>query len=150
MPGCCLCSHDMKSRLCPPSGPCACAFFVACLPRRPLGACKDSEEARSRKQNYKKLSTLLDLCVSSLRRGHANLLCIVPILTDDPRRESEIQMSSATKVLFCCLSALTPLRKDDTHKSRSVLHLFANLVASNCLHGIKFTNACCTKHLSHR
>ena len=33
--------------------------------------------------------TLLDLCVSSLRRGHANLLCIVPMLTDDPRRESE-------------------------------------------------------------
>ena len=32
--------------------------------------------------------TLLDLCVSSLRRGHANILCIVPILTDDPRRES--------------------------------------------------------------
>ena len=37
---------------------------------------------------HKKLVTLLDLCVSSLRRGHANLLCIVPILTDDPRRES--------------------------------------------------------------
>ena len=37
----------------------------------------------------KKLFTLLDLCVSSLRRGHANLLCIVPILTDDPRRESK-------------------------------------------------------------
>ena len=36
----------------------------------------------------KKLVTLLDLCVSSLRRGHANLLCIVPILTDDPRRGS--------------------------------------------------------------
>ena len=34
------------------------------------------------------LFRLLDLCVSSLRRGHANLLCIVPILTDDPRRES--------------------------------------------------------------
>ena len=29
----------------------------------------------------KKMVTLLDLCVSSLRRGHANLLCIVPILT---------------------------------------------------------------------
>ena len=27
--------------------------------------------------------TLLDLSVSSLRRGHANLLCIVPILTGD-------------------------------------------------------------------
>ena len=39
--------------------------------------------------NAKKLFTLLDLCVSSLRRGHANLLCIVPILTDDPRRESK-------------------------------------------------------------
>ena len=40
-------------------------------------------------QVQKKLFTLLDLCVSSLRRGHANLLCIVPILTDDPRRESK-------------------------------------------------------------
>ena len=39
----------------------------------------------------KKFDTLLDLCVSSLRRGHANLLCIVPILTDDPRRESEME-----------------------------------------------------------
>ena len=36
----------------------------------------------------KKSSTLLDLCVSSLRRGHANLLCIVPILTDVPRKDS--------------------------------------------------------------
>ena len=35
--------------------------------------------------------TLLDLCVSSLRRAHANLHCIVPIVTDDPRRESNIQ-----------------------------------------------------------
>ena len=34
------------------------------------------------------LFTLLDLRVSSLRRGHANILCIVPILTDDPRSES--------------------------------------------------------------
>ena len=42
-----------------------------------------------RHKQFEKLFTLLDLCVSSLRRGHANLLCIVPILTDDPRRESE-------------------------------------------------------------
>ena len=27
------------------------------------------------------LEPFLDLCVSSLREGHANLLCIVPILT---------------------------------------------------------------------
>ena len=38
----------------------------------------------------KQFSTLLDLCDTSLRRGHANLLCIVPILTDDPRRESTL------------------------------------------------------------
>ena len=30
----------------------------------------------------KKVVPFLDICVSSLRRGHANLLCIVPILTD--------------------------------------------------------------------
>ena len=35
-----------------------------------------------------RLFTLFDVYVSSLRRGHANLLCIVPVLTDDPRRES--------------------------------------------------------------
>ena len=34
-----------------------------------------------------KMFTLLDLCGSSLRWGHANLLCIVPMSTDDPRRE---------------------------------------------------------------
>ena len=34
------------------------------------------------------LFTLLELCVSSLRRGHANILRIAPMLTDDPRRES--------------------------------------------------------------
>ena len=43
---------------------------------------------------FKKMFTLLDLCVSSLRRGHAKLLCIVPILTDDPRRESERKVDS--------------------------------------------------------
>ena len=31
---------------------------------------------------------LLDLCVSSSRRGHADLLCIVPISTNDPRMDS--------------------------------------------------------------
>ena len=46
------------------------------------------EHARLIMVGCNKLVTLLDLCVSSLRRGHANLLCIVPILTDDPRRES--------------------------------------------------------------
>ena len=38
---------------------------------------------------YCGMFTLLDLCVSTLQRGHANIICIVTILTDDPRRESE-------------------------------------------------------------
>ena len=50
------------------------------------------------------LCTLLDLCVSSLRRGHANLLCIVPILTDDPRRESMVCLWMLS--LFSVSSAL--------------------------------------------
>ena len=37
--------------------------------------------------HLKQLFTLLDLCVSSLRRGHGNLLCIVPSLPGDPRRD---------------------------------------------------------------
>jgi hypothetical protein len=44
------------------------------------------------------LFTLLDLCVSSLRRGHANLLCIIPILTDDPRSESEKSLAGETHI----------------------------------------------------
>ena len=37
---------------------------------------------------YSILFTLIDLCVSSLRRAHDNIICIVPIVTDDPRRDS--------------------------------------------------------------
>ena len=48
----------------------------------------------------KKIDTLLDLCVSSLRRGHANLLCVVPILSDDPRRESVTLARCGIRV--CC------------------------------------------------
>ena len=36
----------------------------------------------------KTLEPFLELCVSSLRRGHANLLCIVPILSDVRRQDS--------------------------------------------------------------
>lgn len=41
-----------------------------------------------KKKNEKKFGPFLDLCVSSLRRGHANLLCIVPILSDVPEGTS--------------------------------------------------------------
>jgi len=58
------------------------------------------------KEPPKKLFTLLDLCVSSLRRGHANLLCIVPILTDDPRRESEIERRFVRRIVSRELDSL--------------------------------------------
>ena len=53
-----------------------------------LSKCTEVNHARivpnnllaNRWRGDKKLCTLLDLCVSSLRRGHANLLYIVPIL----------------------------------------------------------------------
>ena len=54
---------------------------------------------------YYKLFTLLDLCVSSLRRGHANLLCIVPSLTDDPPRESK----GAQTLLVCVRVSATTI-----------------------------------------
>ena len=66
---------------------------------RPSGGTQQMDAGRIREDTKpgraKKLFTLLDLCVSSLRRGHANLLCIVPILTDDPRRESRRQWETA-------------------------------------------------------
>ena len=60
-----------------------------CRRQRGGGGSNGKQKKRTREPRAKKLVTLLDLCVSSLRRGHANLLCIVPILTDDLRRESE-------------------------------------------------------------
>ena len=56
---------------------------------RPSGEMRNAPVSSGRCQ-VKKFGTLLDLCVSSLRRGHANLLCIVPILPDVPRRESSM------------------------------------------------------------
>lgn len=40
------------------------------------------KQRKVREKEKKKLGPLLELCVSSLRRGHTNLLCIVPILSD--------------------------------------------------------------------
>ena len=47
------------------------------------------------------LFTILDLFVSSLRRGHANIIGIVPNIMDDPRRESR-----PYKMLCLCISTL--------------------------------------------
>ena len=44
---------------------------------------------RSLQNLAKKLWYFLDFCVSSMHWGHANLLCIVPILSDARRRKEE-------------------------------------------------------------
>ena len=49
----------------------------------------------------------LDLCVSSLRRGHANLLCIVPILTVDSRRSTETKLHFGLQILIILALNLT-------------------------------------------
>ena len=58
------------------------------------------------KELPKKLFTLLDLCVSSLRRGHANLLCIVPILSYEtvftPLEHSRLHTGPLARALRPC------------------------------------------------
>ena len=49
----------------------------------------------------KKFGPFLDLCVSSLRRGHANLLCIVPILSD-VSEETKRKRQATLYIPDCC------------------------------------------------
>ena len=50
--------------------------------------------------------------MSSLRRGHANLLCIVPILTDDLRRGSKhVRSCSVCARHYCALGQYWPSRR---------------------------------------
>ena len=96
----CLFSHMKITRLFSPAAAClSAALHHAGFAIEPLHSTSSSESllpalqcsiehARFIMVGCKKLVTLLDLSVSSLRRGHGNLLCIVPSLTDDPRRES--------------------------------------------------------------
>jgi hypothetical protein len=50
---------------------------------------------RNKKIAWCKHQIHLKLCVSSLRRGHANLLCIGPILVDVPSEEEHNQPTGA-------------------------------------------------------
>ena len=58
--------------------------------------------------------TLLDSCVSSLRRGRTNLLCIVPILTDAPQRESAILYDTILyyTILYYAITELQRMKQD--------------------------------------
>ena len=78
---------------------CSCGSDGGCnTPHRILLAVPES--------TIKKFSALPDLCVSSLRRGHANLLCVVPILTDDPRRESVRESGPSARLVRPAAAAI--------------------------------------------
>jgi hypothetical protein len=56
--------------------------------------CKRNRKRRGPVRKFsKKFGPFLDLCVSSLRRGHANLLCIVPILSDVSEETTRLERS---------------------------------------------------------
>ena len=76
--------------------------FRLCLtpfPPRPRSSTRAQQNAVN---TDKVLFTLLDLRASSLRRGHANLRCIVPILTEDPRKEPNSYWSILICERNCC------------------------------------------------
>ena len=104
------------------TGQCVTFWFSAWLNKSSLQGrvLLERERGGSKNKHHKgdadmsAIGTLLDLCVSSLRRGHANLLCIVPIFI-----VSSI-LGSSDKIGTIQRRLAWPLRKDDTHKSRSV------------------------------
>jgi len=54
--------------------------------------------------------SLLSLCMSSLRRGHANLLCIVPILSDDLHSRNSVVVAGVAMLCFCSPIRMRKLR----------------------------------------
>ena len=106
---------------------------LACHPSPPL---RPARSLPVRSQSFgrveclaKNLSTLLDLCVSSLCRGHANLLCIVPILTDNPRRKSPLTPGKMRKEGTIALH----LMKDNDDEGFAFFSSWASC-RKNCLH----------------
>ena len=79
----------------------------SCLP----DATDDSDTGRRRIALSKQMFTLIDLCVSPLRRAHINILCIVPMLTADPRRVSTLlyqNKRSTARLIVDWLSVVSP------------------------------------------
>ena len=65
------------------------------------------------------IGVLLDVCVSSLRRGHANLLCIVPILNFVRRQTAE----GETTILGSCFARIVQGEKADSCAFANIQHL---------------------------
>ena len=87
-PFCCHPSPASPSLLCP----------------RPGSSCSHGTHPSHELPRSQEMFTLLDSCVSSLRRGHADIICIVPSLTDDPRRESDELSRSYVRLIEAIVS----------------------------------------------
>lgn len=61
-------------------------FSVPLMAKMYIHAIHISHHHHMLQRSKKKLFDFLNLCVSSLRREHANLLCIVPVLSDESFR----------------------------------------------------------------
>jgi len=74
----------------------------------------------------KNLEPFLDLCVSSLRRGHANLLCIFPILSVVPKHvyTHAIMIYIHTK---CTLMTQSPPSFPPQHTAHTHSHFHAHI-----------------------
>ena len=88
--------------------------------------------------------------MSSLHRGHANLLCIVPILTDDPRRESDgfVSLNGLRRVQMLAFrkAAATPPGSRKSVLSCGRLALAARTSCLFFAHGIRIRHLQCHRH----
>ena len=65
-----------------------------------------------------------------MRIGHANLLCIVPILTDDPRRESEHVLANkrgANSITILRAQLISSVLVSTDHTFRAIENEWLNL-----------------------
>ena len=57
----------------------------------------------------KKIWNASRICVSSLRRGHANLLCIVPILVYVPPKRARTGVHTCARFRACPMENISPV-----------------------------------------
>ena len=67
---------------------------VVCTRRGSYTSRRGLAQPRTVRFSYCRLLHSRFVCVSSLRRGHANLLSILPSLTDDPRTVSSRKLEA--------------------------------------------------------
>ena len=105
----------------------------------------------------KKIWNASRICVSSLRRGHANLLCIVPILIYvlPEQTQSELHLAYHHTKIYLSLYILVAHRVCDLKMAKSVLFcdtfvIFPNLTSNRFLGPINWKISICLLPLACR